>query len=195
LRSEEEVRLWLYRMTDWVKTTLIQSWNDRLAAEVDGKAASSHTHTESDITDLEHNTDITGRTDLAAVPALDDEFVLYDTSGTANKKVSFQDLRRDITQDAAAAGTTQGAATAITGQFVKINSVTAASAEAAVLPTWGQGSNVVVENADGADTLKLFPPSGGTINGGVSNASIDVTAGNWAFCHSVDGTDWRVKVL
>jgi len=186
--------IYLQKVQDYVSS--VQSIIDRRILpslrkreeETDGKSDSSHTHTDID-------PDINGRTDLAAVPALDDEFILYDTSATANRKVDFQDIRRDIAEFEAAAGNSdQATSTAIAGHFMQVHTV-AGGANGARLPTWGQGSPILVENSDASDTLKLFPPTDGTINSGATNASIDVAAGSWALCRNVDGTDWRVKVF
>ena len=71
------------------------------------------------------------------------------------------------------AGTTQTAAgaTALTGAFNTVTAV-AADNDGVILPAGrGQGDIVVVANLDAAQDIKVYPSTGGSINGGSANAA------------------------
>lgn len=86
-----------------------------------------------------------------------------------------------------AAGTTQATAYAIVSKFTVFGTVAASSG--AILPARGEA---FVVNG-GANTLTLYPPVGGNINGGSTNSGISIPAGKSAFCLS-NGLIWGVNV-
>jgi len=74
------------------------------------------------------------------------------------------------------AGATQTAAgaTALTGAFNTVT-VVAADNDGVILPAGrGQGDRVLVANLDAAQDIKVYPNTGGTINGGSANAALVV---------------------
>ena len=74
------------------------------------------------------------------------------------------------------AGTTQTAAgaTALTGALNTVT-VVAADNDGVILPAGrGQGDVVVVANLDAAQDIKVYPNTGGSINGGSANAALVV---------------------
>ena len=88
------------------------------------------------------------------------------------------------------AGATQATATAITA----VTSVftTVAASQGAILPNGVQiGDELFVRNG-GANALAVYPPVGGTINGGAANAAFSVTAAKGAVfkCLSNNGLDF-----
>ena len=65
-------------------------------------------------------------------------------------------------------------ATAITGAFVTVTTV-AADNDSLILPAdMPQGSRVMVANLDAAQDIKVFPNTGGTINGAAANTGLAV---------------------
>jgi hypothetical protein len=98
-----------------------------------------------------------------------------------------------IGQDTAATGLTatgsssQANAYAISSKFSIFSTVAANSG--AILPARGRA---IVVNG-GANSLSLYPPVGGNINGGSTNAAIAVPAGKSAICES-NGLTWGVVV-
>jgi hypothetical protein len=72
-----------------------------------------------------------------------------------------------------AAGTTQGTATALTVDYNVIT--TAAASSGVVLPTATAGRRIVIVNK-GANTLSIYPATGGTIDALSANAAIQVAA-------------------
>jgi hypothetical protein len=53
------------------------------------------------------------------------------------------------------------------------------------------GSQMEIHN-DAAAALKLYPPTGGKINGGTTNASVNVAANSPTRIRNIDGTNWSV---
>lgn len=100
------------------------------------------------------------------------------------------DLSLSISDTVSAAGTTQAAGTVITSTINRITSITAASAEAVTLPTPVLGQMIIVYNDDTADTLKIFPALGGTIDGKALNASIDLGFGGTLKFYAITTTIW-----
>lgn len=97
-----------------------------------------------------------------------------------------------IGQDAASApltatGSTQGGALALVSDFSIFGTVAASTG--AILGARGQ--SFVVNN--GANTLTLYPPVGGNVNGGTLNAGIAIPAGKSAWAIS-NGLTWGVNV-
>jgi hypothetical protein len=90
----------------------------------------------------------------------------------------------------AAAGSNQGNATAITKQ---LNAVTAADAtKGVILPTAVAGQPVLIVNTVAASVLKVYPASGGTINGLSQDAAFSVAGGALGIFIPTSTTQWRV---
>lgn len=92
------------------------------------------------------------------------------------------------------AGTTQTAAgaTALTGA---INTVTVVGTDndGVILPSGrGQGDRVLVANLDSAQDIKLYPNTGGTINGAAANTPLVVGQQQVVECVQIgtDGLTW-----
>jgi len=92
------------------------------------------------------------------------------------------------------AGTTQTAAgaTALTGA---INTVTVVGTDndGVILPSGrGQGDRVTVANLDSAQDIKLYPNTGGTINGAAANTPLVVGQQQVVECIQIgtDGLTW-----
>ena len=74
----------------------------------------------------------------------------------------------------AGATQTQAGATALTGALNTVT-VVAADNDGVILPAGrGQGDIVVVANLDAAQDIKVYPNTGGAINGGSANAALVV---------------------
>lgn len=86
----------------------------------------------------------------------------------------------------AAAGTTQPGATAITSPVAIISNNTAANG--AILPVGTIDQRVVVYPALATNAPKIYPPVGGTINGGSLNASVANTAQKAVEYIAIDST-------
>lgn len=99
-------------------------------------------------------------------------------------------LGADAKTGIAAAGATQGTATAL-GASVNVVSTVASGADGVRLPApGGIGETLVVFNTDSADALKVYPASGGKINNGSANASVSVAAAKSGLFVAVSATDW-----
>jgi hypothetical protein len=92
------------------------------------------------------------------------------------------------------AGTTQTAAgaTALTGA---INTVTVVGTDndGVILPSGrGQGDRVTIANLDSAQDIKLYPNTGGTINGAAANTPLVVGQQQVVDCVQIgtDGLTW-----
>lgn len=74
--------------------------------------------------------------------------------------------------------------------------VVATAGDSAQLPAVSGGVMVVVTNADAADSMNVFPQTGGIINAGAANAAFAVAAGKTAiFIQAIDtsgATIWYV---
>lgn len=74
----------------------------------------------------------------------------------------------------ALAGGAVSGATAITGAFVTFTTV-ATDNDSGILPAdMPQGARIMVANLDAAQDVKIFPNTGGTINGAAANAGLAV---------------------
>lgn len=74
----------------------------------------------------------------------------------------------------AGATQTQAGATSLTGALNTVT-VVAADNDGVILPAGrGQGDIVVVANLDAAQDIKVYPSTGGSINGGSANAALVV---------------------
>jgi hypothetical protein len=86
----------------------------------------------------------------------------------------------------AAAGTTQGTATALTAD--QNNVATGTANQGVVLPTGVAGMRILVWNSTGA-TIKIYPAGTGTIDGGSASAAVTLTSAHRAaefFCQSAN---------
>jgi len=94
-----------------------------------------------------------------------------------------------ISAAVSAAGTTQGTAT---GLVSNINNVTvvATGATGVRLPTAVAGMRILVRNSDSADTLSIYPATGGTINALSANAAFTLAAGSTIELMATTATQW-----
>ena len=94
-----------------------------------------------------------------------------------------------ISAAVSAAGTTQGTAT---GLVSNVNNVTvvAVGADGVRLPTAVAGMRILVRNSDSADTLSIYPATGGTINALAANAAFTLTAGSTTELMATTATQW-----
>jgi len=94
---------------------------------------------------------------------------------------------------AAAAGSTQATATPLTAS---VNHITGANGTNGVrLPAIAQrGQFVAVHNATSAQVLKVYPPTGGTINGGSTNAAVNQSGLTLAIFIATSPTNWAAIV-
>jgi len=94
-----------------------------------------------------------------------------------------------ISAAVSAAGTTQGTAT---GLVSNINNVTvvATGATGVRLPTAVAGMRILVRNSDSADTLSIYPATGGTINALAANAAFTLAAGSTIELMATTTTQW-----
>ena len=88
-----------------------------------------------------------------------------------------------------AAGTTQGTATALVSNINNVTVVTAAAA-GVILPTAVAGMRILVRNSDSADTLSIYPATGGTINALAANAAFTLAAGSTIELMATTTTQW-----
>lgn len=89
----------------------------------------------------------------------------------------------------AATGSVQGDAAAL---YVGFNHVTGADATKGVILPGGNGAKQVrVKNSDAANAiLKVYPPTGGTVNALTGNAAISLAAKVGAIFETIDGLAW-----
>jgi len=102
-------------------------------------------------------------------------------------------LRSGSATAVAAAGTTQGTATALTADYNVVTSCTDASADSVVLPAARDGLLLVIRNegaCGGATDLQVFPATGDEINNGGANTLDELLDGATGIYVAVDGTDW-----
>lgn len=86
-----------------------------------------------------------------------------------------------------ASTTTQATATAITADVTVFTTV--ASTGAVILPSGG-AADILIMNGQATNALVVFPPIGGTINGGSANASYSQAVSKCARYVSADGLAW-----
>lgn len=88
----------------------------------------------------------------------------------------------------ASAGSVQGDAAALpVAGFVNVTG--ADTAKGVILPASTAGTEIVIYN-NSASALKVYPPSGGTIGAGASNAAATIGARVTYRAVCVDGTNW-----
>lgn len=89
----------------------------------------------------------------------------------------------------AAAGNSQGTATAITTQFTYVTA--SDGTKGVILPTTTTaGTMFIVHNTVNAQNLKVYPPTSGTINGGSANAEVVVAGEETGFFFWVATNTW-----
>ena len=93
----------------------------------------------------------------------------------------------DVLTGQTASTTTQSTATAITYDITTFTTV--ASTGAVILPSGG-AADIRIMNAQATNALVVFPPLGGTINGGSANASYSQAVSKCARYVSADGLAW-----
>jgi|TARA_R110000744_G_scaffold135750_3_gene245252 hypothetical protein len=87
-----------------------------------------------------------------------------------------------------AAGTDQAAATGLTSTY---NIVTTATANQGVkLPDTAAGLEITILN-DSANTIKIYPTTGESIDAGATNASVDLASGHSLKLVGVAATKWN----
>jgi hypothetical protein len=94
-----------------------------------------------------------------------------------------------ISAAVSAAGATQATATALVSNINNVT-VVAAAADGVRLPTAVAGMRILVRNSDAADTLKIYPATGGQINALGSNAAYSLTAGSTIELMATTATQW-----
>jgi hypothetical protein len=94
----------------------------------------------------------------------------------------------------AAAGNSQGTATAITAAKNIVTSATGTSADGIRLgDASGAGDMVYVANTTNV-ALDVFPPTGGAINGGSANAAVALRANSMGVYMSLGGGNWAATI-
>ncbi len=88
-----------------------------------------------------------------------------------------------------AAGSTQGTATALTKSFNVVTTV--ASNTGVALPTPGAAGYIITIINKGANTLNIYPASGGTIDSASLNAAVTLLVGSIATFQASTTTQWR----
>jgi len=93
----------------------------------------------------------------------------------------------DVATSLTASTTTQATATAITADVSVFTTV--ASTGAVILPSGG-AADILIMNNQATNALIVFPPIGGTINGGSANASYSQAVSKCACYVTADGLNW-----
>lgn len=91
------------------------------------------------------------------------------------------------------AGSTQATGTPIVSPFVNCT-VVATTGDAYTIKTYSPRS-FTLWNRDATESLDLFPPVGGTIDGGAVDAAFAIPAGVGFKVSSIDGQAWLVELL
>jgi hypothetical protein len=95
---------------------------------------------------------------------------------------------RSITTGITAAGSTQGTATALTKE-INVVSTVSSGANGVVLPTAVAGIVLIVNNTS-ANTLNVYPATGGAVNSGSTNAAYSHVSGASIQYYATSGTQW-----
>jgi hypothetical protein len=95
---------------------------------------------------------------------------------------------RSITTGITAAGSAQGTATALTKE-INVVSTVSSGANGVVLPTAVAGMVLIINNTS-ANTLNVYPASGGAVNSGSTNAAYSHTSGASIQYYATSGTQW-----
>jgi len=96
-------------------------------------------------------------------------------TGTGLPPLAAQAIAGTVNDGLTATGTTQATALLISGDLNVFSTV--ASGTGCILPVGGENDTYSIIN-DGANALLIYPPVGGTINGGAVNASASLAAGS-----------------
>lgn len=91
---------------------------------------------------------------------------------------------------------TQAGATPLTDSFCVIGT-NAAGGNGVILPAGRcNGDSLVLLSTVATNAVAVYPPVGGTINGGTANAAFSLAAQKGAefFCYSDDGLSWLVNM-
>jgi hypothetical protein len=94
-----------------------------------------------------------------------------------------------ISAAVSATGTTQAGATGLVSNINNVTVVTAAAAGVR-LPTAVAGMRILIRNSDSADTLSIYPATGGTINALAANAAFTLAAGSTIELMATTATQW-----
>ena len=94
-----------------------------------------------------------------------------------------------ISAAVSAAGTAQGTATALVSNINNVT-VVATGATGVRLPTAVAGMRILIRNSDSADTLNIYPATGGTINALAANAAFTIIAGATIELVATTATQW-----
>jgi hypothetical protein len=97
----------------------------------------------------------------------------------------------DVLTGQTASTTTQATATAITADITVFTTV--ASTGAVILPAGG-AADILIMNGQATNALIVFPPIGGTINGGSANASYSQAVSKCARYVTADGMAWYAMI-
>lgn len=92
-----------------------------------------------------------------------------------------------------ATGTTQGTALLLASDgayFEVVNSY--AGATGVRLAVFAPGSACMINNVDTDTAVLIYPPTGGTVGGGATNAGYSLAMGSSVELLTADGTNWRV---
>lgn len=95
---------------------------------------------------------------------------------------------RSITTGITAAGSTQGTATALTKE-INVVSTVSSGANGVVLPTAVAGIVLIVNNTS-ANTLNVYPATGGAVNSGSTNTAYSHVSGASIQYYATSGTQW-----
>lgn len=94
----------------------------------------------------------------------------------------------DVLTGQSASNITQATATAIIADITVFSTV--ASTGAAILPANAGAADILVMNGQSTNALVVFPPIGGTINGGSANTSYSQAVSKCARYVTADGLNW-----
>lgn len=95
---------------------------------------------------------------------------------------------RSITTGITAAGSAQGTATGLTKE-INVVSTVSSGANGVVLPTAVAGMVLIVNNTS-ANTLNVYPATGGAVNSGSTNAAYSHTSGASIQYYATSSTQW-----
>lgn len=104
-------------------------------------------------------------------------------------------LLGDLASSVSAAGTNQATATLIAASTNIVTTVAAGTGvRLPVTPTVSAKDTISIANY-GANTLNVYPPVGGKINNGSTNAAVTVSATNSIDLYCIDGTNYLCKTI
>jgi len=98
----------------------------------------------------------------------------------------------DVLTGQVTSATTQATAVAITADITVF--ATVASTGAAILPAGSGAADILILNGQATNALIVFPPVGGTINGGSANASYSQAVSKCARYVTADGLNWYAMI-